>query len=75
VGEAGVAHDFLKAPEPKVVAEEVLRSIERPYRMRRPIGRAALLSWLRRLIPALLFEPSLRKAFALGAATEPRTHP
>jgi NAD(P)-dependent dehydrogenase (short-subunit alcohol dehydrogenase family) len=66
------------APEPKVVAEEVLRAIEGPYHMRRPIGQAALLSWLRRLLPARLFEPSLRKAFALdpsskGAITQPRT--
>jgi NAD(P)-dependent dehydrogenase (short-subunit alcohol dehydrogenase family) len=78
---AAITHNTNTAPEPKVVAEEVLRSIERPYRMRRPIGRAALLSWLRRLLPARLFEPSLRKAFALGptskgaAATEPRAHP
>ena len=78
---AAITHNTNTAPEPKVVAEEVLRSIEGPYRMRRPIGRAALLSWLRRLLPARLFEPSLRKAFALGptskgaAATEPRTHP
>ena len=68
------------APEPKLVAREVLRSIEaRHYRMRRPIGQAALLSWLRRLLPAPLFEPSLRKAFALeplpkGAAVI-RQHP
>jgi NAD(P)-dependent dehydrogenase (short-subunit alcohol dehydrogenase family) len=66
------------APEPKVVAEEVLRAIEGPYRMRRPIGQAAVLSWLRRLLPARLFEPSLRKAFALdpsskGAVTKRRT--
>jgi NAD(P)-dependent dehydrogenase (short-subunit alcohol dehydrogenase family) len=65
------------APEAKVVAEEVLRAIEGPFRMRRPIGQAALLSWLRRLLPARLFEPSLRKAFALDpsskvAVTEPR---
>ena len=78
---AVITHSTNTAPEPKVVAEEVLRSIEGPYRMRRPIGRAALLSWLRRLLPARLFEPGLRKAFALdpssrGAAlTEPRTHP
>ena len=78
---AAITHNTNTAPEPKVVAEEVLRSIEGPYRMRRPIGRAALLSWLRRLLPARLFEPGLRKAFALdpssrGAAlTEPRTHP
>jgi NAD(P)-dependent dehydrogenase (short-subunit alcohol dehydrogenase family) len=66
------------APEPKIVAEQVLRAIEGPYRLRRPIGQAAVLSWLRRLLPARLFEPSLRKAFALdpsskGAVTEPRT--
>jgi short-subunit dehydrogenase len=63
--------------EPKRVAQEVLRAIEGRYRMRRPVGQAALLSWLRRLLPARLFEPSLRKAFALPAsiksATEPRT--
>jgi NAD(P)-dependent dehydrogenase (short-subunit alcohol dehydrogenase family) len=65
------------APEPKIVAEQVLRAIEGPYRLRRPIGQAVLLGWLRRLLPARLFEPSLRKAFALdsskGAVTEPRT--
>jgi NAD(P)-dependent dehydrogenase (short-subunit alcohol dehydrogenase family) len=53
--------------EPRRVAEDVLRAIEGPYRMRRPIGRAALLSWLRRLLPARLFEPSLRKAYGLDA--------
>jgi len=51
--------------EPRRVAEEVLRAIEGRYRMRRPVGQAALLSWLRRLLPARLFEPSLRKAFGL----------
>ena len=50
------------------------------YRMRRPIGQAALLSCLRRLLPARLFEPSLRKAFALdpsgkGDVTESRLPP
>jgi NAD(P)-dependent dehydrogenase (short-subunit alcohol dehydrogenase family) len=78
---AVITHDTNTAPAPKLVAEEVLRSIEGPYRMRRPIGRASLLSWLRRLLPARLFEPSLRKAFALdpsskgAAVTEPRTQP
>ena len=78
---AVITHNTNTAPEPKLVAEEVLRSIEGPYRMRRPIGQAALLSWLRRLLPARLFEPSLRKAFALdpsskgAAVTEPRTQP
>jgi NAD(P)-dependent dehydrogenase (short-subunit alcohol dehydrogenase family) len=78
---AAITHDTNTAPEPKVVAEEVLRAIEGRYRMRRPIGQAALLSWLRRLLPVRLFEPSLRKAFALdpsskgAAVTEPRTQP
>jgi NAD(P)-dependent dehydrogenase (short-subunit alcohol dehydrogenase family) len=58
------------APEPKLVAEAVLRSIDGPYRMRRPVGHAALLSWLRRLLPARLFEPSLRKAFALDPSSK-----
>jgi NAD(P)-dependent dehydrogenase (short-subunit alcohol dehydrogenase family) len=78
---AASTHDTNTAPEPKVVAEEVLRATEGRYRMRRPIGQAALLSWLRRLLPVRLFEPSLRKAFALdpsskgAAVTEPRTQP
>jgi NAD(P)-dependent dehydrogenase (short-subunit alcohol dehydrogenase family) len=78
---AVITHNTNTAPEPKLVAEEVLRSIEGPYRMRRPIGRAVLLSWLRRLLPPRLFEPSLRKAFALDPSTkgapitEPRTQP
>jgi NAD(P)-dependent dehydrogenase (short-subunit alcohol dehydrogenase family) len=78
---AVITHNTNTAPEPRRVAEAVLRSIEGPYRMRRPIGRAALLSWLRRLLPARLFEPSLRKAFALetssrgAAVTKPRTQP
>ena len=75
---AVITRDTNAAPDPKLVAEQVLRSIEGPYRMRRPIGRAALLTWLRRLLPPRLFEPSLRKAFALdpsrknAAVTEPR---
>jgi hypothetical protein len=76
-----ITHDTNTAPEPRLVAEEVLRSIEGHYRMRRPVGQAVLLTWLRRLLPARLFEPSLRKAFALdpssrgAAVTEPRTQP
>jgi short-subunit dehydrogenase len=75
---AVITRDTNAAPEPKRVAEAVLRSIEGPYRMRRPIGQAALLTWLRRLLPPRLFEPSLRKVFALdpsrknAAVTEPR---
>ena len=56
--------------EPKRVAEEVLRAIEGPYRMRRPVGRATLLSWLRRLLPVRLFEPSLRKAYGLDPSNK-----
>jgi NAD(P)-dependent dehydrogenase (short-subunit alcohol dehydrogenase family) len=59
--------------EPKRVAEDVLRAIEGRYRMRRPVGQAALLSWLRRLLPARLFEPSLRKAFGLDASSKGTT--
>src|SRR5262245_25636696 len=62
---AAMTHDTNRAPEPKLVAKEVLRAIEGRYRMRRPVGQAALLSWLRRLLPARLFEPSLRKAYGL----------
>ena len=56
--------------EPKRVAGEVLRAIEGPYRMRRPVGQAALLSRLRRLLPARLFEPSLRKAYGLDPSNK-----
>jgi hypothetical protein len=77
---AAITHNTNTATEPRVVAEEVLQSIEGRYSMRRPIGQAALLSWLRRLLPAGMFEPSLRKAFALDPSskvviTEPRTRP
>src|SRR5262245_36389265 len=75
---AAITRDTNTAPGPKVVAEEVLRAIEWPYRMRRPIGRAAVVSWLRTLLPARLFDPSLRKSFALDPSSkrvviEPRT--
>jgi NAD(P)-dependent dehydrogenase (short-subunit alcohol dehydrogenase family) len=56
--------------EPGVIASEVLRAIEGRYRMRRPIGQAVLLSWLRRLLPIRMFEPSLRKAFALDPSSK-----
>jgi NAD(P)-dependent dehydrogenase (short-subunit alcohol dehydrogenase family) len=70
-----ITHNTNTAPEPKVVAEAVLRSIEGRYRMRRPIGQALLLSWLRRLLPMRLFEPSLRKAFALDPWSKERAVP
>ena|SRR5215467_6935120 len=76
---AAITHDTNTGLEPKRVAEEVLRSIEGRYRMRRPVGQAALLSRLRRLLPARLFEPSLRKAFGLEPSSkgvrEPRAQP
>jgi hypothetical protein len=78
---AVITHNTNTAPEPKLVADPVLRSIEGPYRTRRLIGQAVLLSWLRRLLPPRLFEPSLRKAFALDpsskgtSVTGPRTQP
>jgi hypothetical protein len=56
--------------EPEVIAGQVLRAIEGRYRMRRQIGQAALLNWLRRLLPARMFEPSLRKAFALDPSSK-----
>jgi short-subunit dehydrogenase len=56
--------------EPEVIASQVMRAIEGRHRMRRPIGQAALLSWLRRLLPARMFEPSLRKAFALDPSSK-----
>src|SRR4030095_2790313 len=63
---AVITRDTNTAPEPKVVAEEVLRAIEGPYRMRRPIGRAVLLCWLRRLVTSPVFVPRLLNGFAVG---------
>jgi short-subunit dehydrogenase len=51
---------------PETVAAENLRAIERPHRMRRPVGfEARLLSGLRRFMPAGPVDRSVRKAFAL----------
>ena len=51
---------------PETVAAEILRAIERPHRMRRPVGfEARLLSRLRRFMRAGPVDRSLRKAFAL----------
>jgi NAD(P)-dependent dehydrogenase (short-subunit alcohol dehydrogenase family) len=72
---AVITRDTNTAPEPKLVAEEVLRAIEGRYRMRRPVGQAALLSRLRRLLPAGLFEPSLRKVFGLEASSKGAMEP
>ena len=72
---AVVTRETNRGLEPKRVAAEVLRALEGPYRMRRPVGQAALLSWLRRLLPARLFEPSLRKAFGFDARQAPTSSP
>ena len=72
---AVITRDTNAAPEPRLVAEEVLRAIEGRYRMRRQVGQAALLSRLRRFLPARLFDPSLRKAFGLEPASKGVTAP
>ncbi len=54
------------APPPVTVAKKILIVINGPYRMRRPAdGRAMLLSFLRRFMPANVFDGSLRKSFGL----------
>ena len=52
--------------DPEQVADRILRAIEEPFRMRRPAdSQAALLSKLRRFMPAGPVDKSLRKEFAL----------
>ena len=64
---AAITAKIKSAPEPEKVAECILLAIEEPYRMRRPAdGRAALLSKLRRFMPAGPVDKSLRKEFALS---------
>lgn len=64
---AAVTAKIQAAPEPMKVAEQILQSIEQPYQMRRPGDkRAALLSKLRRFMPAGPVDKSLRKEFALS---------
>jgi NAD(P)-dependent dehydrogenase (short-subunit alcohol dehydrogenase family) len=54
------------ASGPETVAAEIVRAIERPHRMRRPVGFEALLvSRLRRFMPAGPVDRSVRQAFAL----------
>jgi NAD(P)-dependent dehydrogenase (short-subunit alcohol dehydrogenase family) len=61
-----IAAKIQGASGPETVAAEILRAIERPHRMRRPVGfEARLLSGLRRLMPAGPVDRSVRKAFAL----------
>jgi NAD(P)-dependent dehydrogenase (short-subunit alcohol dehydrogenase family) len=55
------------AAGPETVAAEILRAIEEPHRMRRPVGfQARLLSRLRRFMPAGPVHRSIRKAFGLA---------
>ena len=63
---AAVAASIDSAPDARVVAEEILKAIEAPYRLRRPVGsQGRLLSRLRRFMPAGLLDRQLRKTFAL----------
>jgi short-subunit dehydrogenase len=62
-----IAAKIKGASGPETVAAEILRAIERPHRMRRPVGfEAHLLSRLRRFMPSRPVDRSIRKAFALG---------
>ncbi|MGH8516307.1 MAG: oxidoreductase [Panacagrimonas sp.] len=55
------------APEPDAVANTIIAAALGPWRMRRtPAGQAALLSRLRRFMPAGPVDSSLRKTFGLG---------
>jgi short-subunit dehydrogenase len=55
------------AAGPDIVAAEIMRAIEQPYRMRRPVGfEASLLSRLRRFMPAGPVDRSIRKWFGLN---------
>ena len=64
--EATIGGKISKAAGPETVAEEILRAIEAPYRMRRPVGfNARLLSRLRRFMPAGPVDRSIRKSFGL----------
>jgi NAD(P)-dependent dehydrogenase (short-subunit alcohol dehydrogenase family) len=51
---------------PEIVAVEILRAIEGPHKLRRPVGsKASLLSQLRRFMPVGPVDRSLRKTFGL----------
>jgi NAD(P)-dependent dehydrogenase (short-subunit alcohol dehydrogenase family) len=63
---AAIIEKIKSAPGPETVAAEILRAIEEPYRMRRPVGfEARLLRRLRRFMPAGPVDRSIRTAFAL----------
>jgi NAD(P)-dependent dehydrogenase (short-subunit alcohol dehydrogenase family) len=62
-----VVDQIKSAPSAQAVAEKILAAINGPYRMRQPAGgNAALLSRLRRFMPASAVDGSLRKTFGLG---------
>ena len=62
-----VARNVNSAPEPDGVANTILCAALGSWRMRRPSkGKAALLSKLRRFMPADAVDSSLRKSFGLG---------
>jgi NAD(P)-dependent dehydrogenase (short-subunit alcohol dehydrogenase family) len=64
---ATIAGKIRKAAGPESVAAEILRAIEAPYQMRRPVGfNARLLSRLRRFMPAGPVDRSIRKSFGLN---------
>ncbi|MCV9998620.1 oxidoreductase [Pararhizobium sp. YC-54] len=55
------------APPPEIVANQILAAINGPYRLRQPAGgQAKLLSRLRRFMPALAVDASLRKTFGFN---------
>jgi len=54
-----IAAKMKTAAGPETVAVEILRAIEEPYRMRRPVG------LLRRFMPAGPVDRSIRKSFGL----------
>lgn len=65
---AAVAASIEAAPDPQIVADEIVQAIEAPYRLRRPVGPGAkLLSRLRRFMPVGPVDKQLRKSFALDA--------
>jgi short-subunit dehydrogenase len=64
---AAIAASLQAADDPKVIADEIARTIETPYRLRHPIGsKSKLLSRLRRFMPHGPFDRQLRKNFALN---------
>jgi NAD(P)-dependent dehydrogenase (short-subunit alcohol dehydrogenase family) len=64
---AAVGKNIQTGEKPNAVASEILRAVQAPFRMRRPVGSSArLLSRLRRFLPAGPVDSGLRKTFALN---------